>query len=85
MKAKVLVVVSAVAAVCSAAGIPCGNVALREVVRGPDAPADFIVKKGMRGSTYMSQFVLGSHRVYFPDVTFSWIACKQGKRFQEEK
>ena len=27
------------AAVCSAAGVPCGNVALREVVRGPDALA----------------------------------------------
>ena len=39
MKDKVIAVLSAVAAVCSAAGVPCGNVALREVVRGPDAQA----------------------------------------------
>ena len=39
MKDKVIAVVSAGVAVCSAAGVPCGNVALREVVRGPDAQA----------------------------------------------
>ena len=39
MKDKVIAVMFAVTAVCSAAGVPSGNVALREVVRGPDAQA----------------------------------------------
>lgn len=39
MKEKVVVVLFAGVALCFAAGVPCGNVALREVVRGPDAPA----------------------------------------------
>ena len=39
MNDKVIAVLFAVAAVCSAAGVPCGNVEFREVVRGPDALA----------------------------------------------